>query len=87
MYCLFLVINYNDARRLNSTLQELPMSVAGKIAALFAALTRDELDAMPPAERQRFSDLCRHWHQLAEKPPPQNKTGVLVLLRRGDRSL
>ena len=27
------------------------MSVAGKIAALFAALTQDDLDAMPPAER------------------------------------
>jgi hypothetical protein len=37
------------------------MSVAGKIAALFAALTQDDLDAMPPAERRRFSDLCSHW--------------------------
>jgi hypothetical protein len=64
------------------------MSIAGKIAALFAALTQDDLDAMPPAERRRFSDLCSHWHRLAEKsPPPQPKSGVLVLLRRGDRSL
>jgi hypothetical protein len=63
------------------------MSVAGKIAALFAALTPDELDDMVPAERRRFSDLCRHWHQLAEKSPPQHKSGVLVLPKRGDRSL
>jgi hypothetical protein len=63
------------------------MSLARKIAALFAALTQDELNDMPPAERRRFADLCRHWHQIAEKPPPQNKRGVPVLLRRGDRSL
>jgi hypothetical protein len=32
--------------------------------------------------------LCRHWHQLAEKSPrPQHKAGILVLLKRGDRSL
>jgi hypothetical protein len=43
---------------------------------------------MPPAERGRFSDLCRHWHQLAEKPlQPQQKSGVLDLLGRGERSL
>jgi hypothetical protein len=63
------------------------MSIARKIAALFAALTQDELDDMPPAERSRFSDLCRHWHQLAEKPPQrQQRSSVLVLLGRGDRS-
>jgi len=36
------------------------MSVAEKIAALFNALTREEVDAMPPVERRRFADGCRH---------------------------
>jgi hypothetical protein len=59
------------------------MSIAAKIAALFNALTREELDAMAPAERRRFADLCRHWADLAElgrrvEPP---RSGVLEALR------
>ena len=64
------------------------MSVAEKIAALFNALTREEVDAMPPAERRRFADLCRHWADFAEIRPrgiaPQS--GVLQDLRRGLRN-
>jgi hypothetical protein len=64
------------------------MSVAHKIAALFIALTREEVDAMPPAERRRFADLCRHWADFADiRPRPTVPTsGVLADLKRGLRN-
>ena len=63
------------------------MSVAQKIAALFNALTREEVDAMPPAERRRFADLCRHWADFADiRPRPAPGSGVLADLKRGWRN-
>jgi hypothetical protein len=64
------------------------MSVADKIAALFCVLTREEVDAMPPAERRRFADLCRHWANFADIRPQHRgpNTGVLAELRRGLRN-
>jgi hypothetical protein len=64
------------------------MSVADKIAALFHALTREEVDAMPPAARRRFADTCRHWANFADIRPSQDdpKSGVLADLRRGFRN-
>ena len=63
------------------------MSIADKITALFNALTREEVDAMPPIERRRFADLCRHWANFADLRPrgqtPQS--GVLADLKRGLR--
>lgn len=63
------------------------MSVADKIAALFNVLTREEVDAMPPAARRRFADLCRHWGDFAEIRPRQHepRSGVLAELKRGLR--
>jgi hypothetical protein len=60
------------------------MPVTDKIAALFAALTREEVDALPPAERRRFADVCRHWADFADIRPGERKarTGVLAELRR-----
>jgi hypothetical protein len=65
------------------------MPVANKIAALFSALTQEELDAMPPAERRRFADTCRHWAERADRawPTALPKGGVVKELNRGDRSL
>lgn len=64
------------------------MSVAHKIAALFNVLTREEVDAMPPAERRRFADLCRHWADFADiRPRPAvPRSGVLADLKRGWRN-
>lgn len=64
------------------------MPVADKIAALFNALTREEVDAMPPVERRRFADLCRHWADFAELRPRllEPKSGVLSDLERGLRN-
>jgi hypothetical protein len=63
------------------------MSVANKIAALFNALTRDEVDALSPAERRRFADLCRHWADFADIRPRSAgpRSGVLADLKRGWR--
>jgi hypothetical protein len=64
------------------------MSVADKIAALFGALTREEVDAMPPAQRRRFADQCRHWADFAEIKPGAlaPRSGVLADLKRGWRN-
>jgi hypothetical protein len=64
------------------------MPVADKIAALFGALTREEVDALPPAERRRFADLCRHWANFADIRPGERRlrSGVLAQLRRGLRN-
>ena len=63
------------------------MSVADKIAALFNALTREEVDALPPARRRRFADTCRHWADFADIRPcrKEPRSGVLADLRRGHR--
>jgi hypothetical protein len=57
------------------------MLVAGKITALFAALTREEVDAMPPAQRERFGELCQHWAEFAKLRPEAPKSGVLIDLQ------
>jgi hypothetical protein len=64
------------------------MSVADRIAALFNALTREEVDAMPPVERRRFAEQCRHWADFAELRPRllEPKSGVLADLKRGVRN-
>jgi hypothetical protein len=64
------------------------MSVAEKIAALFNALSREEVDALSPVERRRFADLCRHWADFAEIRPRAHapQSGVLEDLRRGLRN-
>jgi hypothetical protein len=64
------------------------MPVADKIAALFVALTREEVDAMPPAQRERFAQLCEHWANFAKlRPEPASaKAGILIELRGGRQS-
>jgi hypothetical protein len=57
------------------------MLVADKIAALFGVLTRQEVDEMPPARRERFAQLCEHWANFARMQPEAPKAGVLVELR------
>jgi hypothetical protein len=57
------------------------MRLAGRIAAPSAALTRQEVDEMPPAQRERFAQLCEHWAKFARLRPDAPKSGVLVELR------
>ena len=57
------------------------MPAADTITALFEQLKREDVDAMPPAKRERFAALCEHWAQFARLRPDAPKSGVLVALR------
>ena len=59
--------------------------IADRIITFLDSLSREELDRLPPVQRQRFAALCHHWWQLAERPPKEPKAGVLSALKNGDR--
>jgi hypothetical protein len=62
------------------------MSVIEKTVALLDALTPTDVQALPPAQRRRFADICKHWAQLAEpRAEPSPKAGILSDLKRGMR--
>jgi hypothetical protein len=64
--------------------------IVDKITALLDGLNSEELDRLPPARRRKFSELCYHWHQLAERrqeqpmrqnqPPPPSHPAAQALL-------
>lgn len=58
------------------------MSVVTKAAALLLLVRRQEVEELPPAERRRLADLCRHVAALAEPRQPTPKAGVLYDLKR-----
>jgi len=60
------------------------MSVIEKTVALLDALTPTDVQALPPAQRRRFADICKHWATLADRADAP-KTGVLCDLKRGAR--
>jgi hypothetical protein len=43
------------------------MSVIEKTIALLGGLTPQDLQTLPPFERRRFADICRHWADVAER--------------------
>jgi hypothetical protein len=59
------------------------MSLANKIAALLTGLTRNQVEAMPPVERQQLADQCRRITALADPHPDGAtfKAGVLADLQ------
>ena len=61
------------------------LAVVDKIAALFAALTPTDVRALPPAERRRLADLCRHWAGVADRPNTEPANGVLAQLKADGR--
>ena len=62
------------------------MPLAQKVAALLTAITPADVEALPPVQRRRFADLCRHCAELAERDEPAPKAGVLALLKHGERA-
>ena len=61
-----------------------------KIVALLEGLDATELDRLPPARLQRFSDLCGHWRRQAEArrrelAEARPRPGVLSALKNGER--
>jgi hypothetical protein len=61
------------------------MTIATKVAALLDAIRRQDVEALSPAERQRFASLCRYVAALAEPPRAGPKSGVLCELEAGRR--
>jgi hypothetical protein len=59
--------------------------IIDKITALLDGLNSEELERLPPARRQKFSELFYHWHKLAERSPKEPKAGVLSRLKDGER--
>ena len=59
------------------------MSVVEKTIALLGGLNPADLQTLPPAQRRRFADMCRHLADMAEPRAYQAvpKTGVLFDLQ------
>jgi hypothetical protein len=54
------------------------MSVIEKTIALLGGLSPADVQALPPAQRRRFADMCKHWASLAERTgDPVRRVGVL----------
>jgi hypothetical protein len=71
------------------------MTLASRITSLLTALTRAQVTAMSPAERQLLSDQLERVHSMIEtervlddarEATREPSAGVLALLRRGDRA-
>jgi hypothetical protein len=64
------------------------VAALSKIDALLAGVTRAEIQAMPPAYRQRLAQVLRHIADLADPPERRErpKTGVLADLHDGKRA-
>jgi hypothetical protein len=60
------------------------MTLATKVAALLTMVRTQDMEELPPAERQRLAALCRHVAELAEPPAPVT-SGVLYDLKSGRR--
>jgi hypothetical protein len=61
------------------------MSVIEKTVALLGVLTPNDVQALPPAKRRHFADMCKYLANLAEPRPAPPKTGILSDLRQGYR--
>jgi hypothetical protein len=57
------------------------MTIATKVAALLGSIRRQDVEGLPPVERRRFADLCRHVAKLAEPEGTPPKAGVLYELK------
>jgi hypothetical protein len=59
----------------------MPITTPDRIAGWFASMRPDDLDALTPAERRRFADICRQWAEWAEPRKPDTKSCVPFDLR------
>jgi hypothetical protein len=64
-------------------------AITDRITALIETLRLEDIDAMPPAKRERFAQLCSHWGAIAAtravRRQQERSAGVLADLRRGQR--
>ena len=61
------------------------IDTASKLLALLDSLSQEEIDALPPAHRQRLGALLTYWGNRCDPPKQEPKAGVLCDLRRGER--
>jgi hypothetical protein len=64
----------------------MPIALTDKIVALLVSLSPADIEYLPPAERRRLADHCRHAAELAEPKRATPGAGVLVDLRGGRRT-
>jgi hypothetical protein len=58
------------------------MSVIEKTIALLGGISPADVRALPPAQRRRFADICKHWANLADRQGESaRKGGVLADLQ------
>jgi hypothetical protein len=57
--------------------------IADKIVAMLVSLSPADIEHLPPVERRRLADCCRHTAEAAEHKQAGPKAGVLVDLRGG----
>jgi hypothetical protein len=57
------------------------MTIVAKVGALLTQIRRQDLEALPPFERQRFASLCRFVGALAERLPPPPRPGARCELK------
>jgi hypothetical protein len=61
------------------------IEVIAKLDALLNALRQDDIDALPPARRERLGQLLTYWGSRCNPPKEEPKAGVLCDLSRGER--
>jgi hypothetical protein len=59
--------------------------IATKLAALLDALTQADIEALPPARRERLGQLLKHWGARCDPPKDERKAGAISDPRRGER--
>jgi len=59
----------------------MPIALADRVVALLVSLAPNDIERLPPVERRRLADQCRHVAKLAEGEP-QPKNGILSELRQ-----
>jgi hypothetical protein len=66
-----------------------PIDLTDKIVALFAALSDEDIDALPPVQRRRLAEQCRHVAERAQRGIRNGRepgAGILADLKRGARA-
>jgi hypothetical protein len=61
------------------------LGLATKLVALLDAMTQADIDALPPARRERLGQLLRHWGARCDSPTGAPKAGVSPELKREPR--
>jgi hypothetical protein len=61
------------------------LDITTKLSALLDAMTQADIDALPPARRERLGQLLRHWADRCDPPKDERKAGAISDLRRGER--